>query len=253
MENNENFVTEVTENVEQTTEQIAEQPKMFTQDEMNQAVSKGKARERAKIQKLYERKYGDLENVLKAGTGKESIEEVTDTFTKFYESKGITINKKPEYSQEDIEILAKADADNVIRLGFEDVVEEVDRLTELGLENMTTREKAYFKALAEHRQDTERHNELSKIGVTDDVYNSKEFKDFASKFNSTIPIAEIYGYYAKQQPKKEIKPMGSMKNTTIDTGVKDFYSYDEAKKFTKEDFDKNPALYKAVTESMTKW
>ena len=253
MENNENFVTEVTENVEQTTEQIAEQPKMFTQDEMNQAVSKGKARERAKIQKLYERKYGDLENVLKAGTGKESIEEVTDTFTKFYESKGITINKKPEYSQEDIEILAKADADNVIRLGFEDVVEEVDRLTELGLENMTTREKAYFKALAEHRQDTERHNELSKIGVTDDVYNSKEFKDFASKFNSTIPIAEIYGYYAKQQPKKDIKPMGSMKNTTVDTGVKDFYSYDEAKKFTKEDFDKNPALYKAVTESMTKW
>ena len=253
MENNENFVTEVTENVEQTTEQVAEQPKMFTQDEMNQAVSKGKARERAKIQKLYERKYGDLENVLKAGTGKESIEEVTDTFTKFYESKGITINKKPEYSQEDIEILAKADADNVIRLGFEDVVEEVDRLTELGLENMTTREKAYFKALAEHRQDTERHNELSKIGVTDDVYNSKEFKDFASKFNSTIPIAEIYGYYAKQQPKKDIKPMGSMKNTTIDTGVKDFYSHDEAMKFTKEDFDKNPALYEAVRKSMTQW
>ena len=254
MENNENFVANVTENVEQTTEEVAGQPKMFTQDELNQAVSKGKARERAKLQKQYEKKYGDLENVLKAGTGKESVEEMTDTFTKFYESKGITISKKPEYSQEDVEILAKADADSIIRMGYEDVVEEVDRLTDLGFDNMTAREKAYFKVLAEHRMDTERHNELAKIGVTDDVYNSKEFKDFAGKFNSTIPIAEIYGYYAKQQPKKEIKQMGSMKNTaSADTGVKEFYTYEEAKQFKKEDFDKNPALYEAVKKSMTQW
>ena len=254
MENNENFVANVTENVEQTTEEVVEQPKMFTQDELNQAVSKGKARERAKLQKQYEKKYGGLENVLRAGTGKESVEEITDTFTKFYESKGITISKKPEYSQEDVEILAKADADSIIRMGYEDVVEEVDRLTDLGFDNMTAREKAYFKVLAEHRMDTERHNELAKIGVTDDVYNSKEFKDFAGKFNSTIPIAEIYGYFAKQQPKKEIKQMGSMKNTaSADTGVKEFYTYEEAKQFKKEDFDKNPALYEAVKKSMTQW
>ena len=254
MENNENFVAEVTENVEQTTEQVAEQPKMFTQDELNQAVSKGKARERAKLQKQYEKKYGDLENVLKAGTGKESVEEITDTFAKFYESKGININKEPEYTDKDIEILARAEAHSIIDLGYEDVVDEVDRLTELGIENMTAREKAYFKVLAEHRQDTERHNELAKIGVTDEVYNSQEFKDFAGKFNPTTPIAEIFDIYSKQQPKKEIKPMGSMKNTASgDSGVKDFYTYEEAKKFTKEDFDKNPALYKAVTNSMTQW
>jgi hypothetical protein len=38
-----------------------------------------------------------------------------------------------------------------------------------------------------------------------------------------------------------------------DTGVKDFYSYEEAKKFTKADFDKNPALFAAVERSMQKW
>ena len=58
----------------------------------------------------------------------------------------------------------------------------------------------------------------------------------------------------KTKPKKEIKPMGSMTSSTVaDTGVKDFYSFEEASKFTKADFDKNPALYKAVQESMTKW
>ena len=254
MVENENLAAEVAENVEQTTEQVAEQPKMFTQEEMSQAVSKGKARERAKIRKEYETKYGDLENVLRAGTGKENVEEITDTFAKYYESKGIRLAPKPTYSDKDIEVLAKADATEVIGYGYDEVVEEVDRLSNLGLENMTARDKAYFKVLAEHRQKIERQNELSKIGVTDEEYNSKDFQDFASMFKSNIPIAEIYKQYNKTKPKKEIKPMGSMKNTpSEDTGVKDYYSYEEAMKFTKADFDKNPALYKAVVNSMTQW
>ena len=48
--------------------------------------------------------------------------------------------------------------------------------------------------------------------------------------------------------------MGSMKNNTADNNaVKDFYSYEEASKFTKKDFDKNPALLKAVEASRSKW
>jgi hypothetical protein len=175
-------------------------------------------------------------------------------FAKFYEGKGITLPKEPSYTDKDIEVLARAEANDIINAGFEDVVDEVDRLTELGIENMTAREKAYFKVLAEHRQSTERQNELAKIGVTDEVYNSREFQDFAGMFKSNVPIAEIYKQYTKTQPKKEIKPMGSMKNSTsADSTVKDFYTRDEALKFTKSDFDKNPALFKAVQESMLKW
>jgi hypothetical protein len=48
--------------------------------------------------------------------------------------------------------------------------------------------------------------------------------------------------------------MGSMKNSvSTDNGVKDFYSRDEALKFTQKDFDKNPALFDAVRKSMYKW
>ncbi len=255
MNENENLVTEqVAENVEMTTE---ETPKVYTEAEFNskldEVLGKKLARREAKIRKEYDRKYGNLEEVLKAGTGKESVEEMTDTFAKFYESKGIKIPEKPRYSDKDIEVLARAEASEVINAGYDEVVEEVDRLAELGVDNMTARDKAYFKVLAEHRQNTERKNELAKIGVTDEVWGSREFQDFAGKFNPKTPIKDIFDIYNKTKPKKEIKPMGSMKSETADTGVKDFYSYEEAKKFTKEDFDKNPALYKAVTNSMTKW
>ena len=256
MNENENLVAEqVTENVEQTTE---ETPKTYTEAEFNakldEVLGKKLARREAKIRKEYDRKYGNLEEVLKAGTGKESVEEMTDTFAKFYESKGITLPKKPSYSDKDIEVLARADAADVINAGYDEVVEEVDRLTKLGAKNMTEREKAYFKVLAEHRRNAERKNELAKIGVTDDVYNSDEFQSFAGKFNPKTPISEIYDLYNKTKPKKDIKPMGSMKNSTSEDGtVKDFYTRDEALKFTKADFDKNPALYKAVRESMLKW
>ena len=48
--------------------------------------------------------------------------------------------------------------------------------------------------------------------------------------------------------------MGSMKNTdSADNSVKDYYSPEEAKKFSVEDFNKNPALFEAVKKSMQKW
>lgn len=251
---NENeILVDQTENVEQTTKETPA-VKTYTQDEVDVIVGKAKARAKAKVEKDYQRKYGNLEDVLRAGTGKESVEEMTDTFAEFYRKKGITIPEKPTYSARDIDILARAEANEIINSGYEDVVEEVDRLTAIGAANMTAKEKAIFKALAEHRQSAERGRELSKIGVTEDVYNSQEFQSFAGKFNPNTPIRDIYDIYAKTQPKKEIKTMGSMKNSnTGDKGVKDFYTVDEARRFTKKDFDENPALFAAVEKSMSKW
>ena len=254
MENNENFVLE-TENVEQTTEETVVEPaKVFTQEEMNAAVGKAKARERAKIEKQYKREYGELVDVLKAGTGKEDVGEITDTFRGFYEKKGIQFAKKPDYTDDDIRVLAQAEADSIIRAGYEDVVDEVERLTDIGVEKMTAREKALFKVLAEHRQGAERAKELSSIGVTEDVYNSEEFKSFASKFNPTIPVKDVFDIYRKTQPQKTYKTMGSIKNNPgNETGVKEYYSKEEAERFTLEDFNKNPELYKKVVESSYKW
>ena len=252
MENNENLVTNVAENTENTAEQIP--AKTYTQEEVDAIVGKAKARAKANAKKEYDRQYGSLVETLKAGTGKESVEELDETFTKFYQSKGIKIEKPQEYTGKDLDVLAGAEADEIIRGGFEEAVEEADRLKELGADRMTAREKAVFQKLAKYIQDTEQGRELSKIGVTEDVYNSKEFKEFASMFKESTPISKIYENFTKTQPKKEFKTMGSMKNSdSADNGIKDFYTMEEAKRFTTKDFEKNPKLFEKVVESSHKW
>lgn len=252
MTDNENLVVQ-TENVEHTTEETPA-VKTYTQEEVDAIVGKRIARKEVKIRKEYDRKYGDLENVLRAGTGKQSVEEMTDTFSKFYESKGIKINKEPEYTAKDLETLAKAEANEFISAGYEDVVEETDRLAAIGADKMSAREKALFKVLAEHRANAERNKELSEIGITEEVYNSAEFKEFSSQFNSNVPISKVYDLYNKTQPKKEFKTMGSMKNTdSADSGVKEYYSPEEARRFSRKELDANPALMAAIEKSMQKW
>ena len=258
MENNENFV-EQTENVEQTTEQT---PETFTQEDVDRLVNEGVkkkldevlpgkiARREARIRKEYDRKYGDLEGVLKAGMGKEDVGEITEDLREFYGSKkGIKMPEKPNYTAQDIEVLAKADAADIIRGGFDEVIEEADRLKAMGVENMTARDKAVFVALTNHIKDTETTRELSKLGVTEDVYNSAEFKAFQSKFNPNTPIAEIYNIYSATKPKKEYKSMGSMKQVP-EQGVKDYYSPEEIEKLTEEEL-RDPKVWEAVRKSMT--
>jgi hypothetical protein len=268
MENNNELVTDVTENVEQTTEEIVESvetteevvetPKTYTEDELNARVdellAKKIARKEARIRKEYDKKYGRLESVLKAGTGEESIDDITNTFTNFYAKKGIEIPSEPTYSDNDMKVLANAEADSIISLGYEDVVEEVDRLAELGVDNMTPREKLVFTKLAEYRKSEQDRKELAKIGVSAKALEDKDFIEFADKLNPSMSMKDKYEMYDKYRPKPKVETMGSMKNTTNnDSGVKDFYTRDEALKFTKKDFDKNPALYKAVEQSMLKW
>ena len=264
MGDNKDLVTEVTENVEQPTEEVAvteeviEQPKTYTEEELNARVdellAKKIARKEARIRKEYDKKYGKLENVLKAGTGEDDINTITDTLSNFYTKKGIQMPTEPTYSESDMRLLANAEADSIIASGFDEVVEEVDRLAELGVDNMTSREKLVFTKLAEYRKSEQDRKDLAKIGVSESALQDNDFIEFASKLNPSMSTKEKYEMYTQYKPKPKVETMGSMKNTTNnDTGVKDFYTRDEALKFTKKDFDKNPALYKAVEQSMLKW
>ena len=243
----------IDENVDTTTEELVEQDatpeRTYTQSELNEIVGARLARSEAKMRKETERTYGGLMNVLRAGTGKEDVEELTNTFRDFYTQKGIQIPAEPTYSERDTEVLAKAEADEIIKSGFDEVVEEVDRLASKGLDNLNPREREVFRTLAEYRNKTERGNELSKIGVTKDVYESDEFKTFASKFSAGTPITEIYEIFNKMQPKKEFQTIGSMKSTQ-EAKVKDFYTAEEIARLTEADLaDEN--VWNAVRRSMT--
>lgn len=252
---------ETTENVEQTTEETEviepsenKEEKLYTQAELEEKIRSNVARNTAKIHKEYERKYGDLENVLRAGTGQEKVEDITEGLRKYYESKGVTIPAQNNLSSRDVQILAQNDANIIIESGLDDVIDETNRLSSIGYDKMSAREKAMFGILAQHRKMAERNKELEHLGVTSDVYNSKEFTDFARKFDANTPVKEIYEIYNSTKPKKEISNIGSLKNPPAkDNAVKDFYTYEESLKFTKEDMDKNPELWKALQNSMAKW
>lgn len=260
-ENTEVTAEEVTgqEKVEPVQQQpITESEKVYTEAEarakLEAELDKRAHRMEARIRKEYEDKYGELEQVLFAGTGKNNVSEIATDFKKYYEQQGVKLPGKPMYTQHETEILANAEAEDIIEAGFDDVMAETNRLTKIGYDNMSPREKAVFRRLAEYRKETEKKRELSALGVAKEVYESKAFRDFAAKFDSATPVKEIYEIFDKMQPKKVIKPMGSMKSEVSDKGaVKDFYTREEALRFTRKDFDNNPELFKAVENSMLRW
>ena len=149
---------------------------------------------------------------------------------------------------------AEKEANEIIESGFDEVVEEVDRLAGIGVDNMTPREKLVFTKLAEYRKSEQDRKDLAKIGVKEEALQDSEFIEFAKNLNPNMSTKDKYEMYTKYKPKPKVETMGSMKNATSnDSGVKDFYTRDEALKFTKKDFDKNPALYEAIQKSMLKW
>ena len=247
MENNENFV-EQTENVEQTTEQTP--VKTYTQEEVDAIVGKRVARTEAKIRKEYDRDYGGLMETLEAGTGKKGVKEVSDTLQKFYASKGVKMPEKRNYSTKDIEVLANAEAQEYIAAGFEDVVDEAERLQKIGAGNRTDREEAVYKILGKHLQNTERNRQLSELGASEDVYTSREFQDFAKMFTTDTPMAKVYEMYKREHPSEKPKTMGSMRNPSPGEGVKDHYSPEEISKLTAADL-RNDKVWAAVRRSMT--
>ena len=284
MEDNKELVTDVTENVEEqateelvdgaktqgTTEEVVNavdeatadtkpvEEKLYSESELNQKldelladkIGKKTAIIKRQLRREYDEKYGELENVLKAGTGESDLKAITDTFTDFYTKKGINIPQRANYNESDLKILANAEADDIINSSFDEVVEETDRLADKGLDNMSPREKIVFKKLAEYRQSKERENELASIGAMK-VANDKDFNDFAKQFTSDVPMKTVYEMYTKTRPQPKVEQIGSMKSTVPNT-TKDYYTPDEVDRLTPEQL-RDPKVMEAVDNSMKIW
>ena len=271
MENNEELVLEDnTENVEEqtteeivdgngdTSEEIVEEEKApirtYTDDEVNEIVKKKLYRKETKIREEYEKKYGKVEELLKAGLETDSFDDAVDSLQSFYEKKGIKVNT-PKYSKREEELLANAEAEDIISGGFDEISEETDRLAKL-IENATAteRDKRIFTKIAEERKRQIGIKELASIGVKAEALNDSEFIKFEKNLNPSMSIKDKYEMYLQFKPKPKVETIGSMKNeSNYKEQVKEFYTFDEASKFTKEDLDKNPELMKAIERSMMKW
>lgn len=271
----ENLILEESENTE---EQAAEKTvegedgaaeegknvKMYTEEEFNKKLNskldevlpKKLARKEARIRKEYEERYApyrEAEQVLNAGMGTSSITEASESLRKFYEEKGLQIPQyqQPSYNDTDMKVLAENEARQIIDLGLEEVIEEVDRLAKKGVENMTPRERLVFSQLAEHRKVESRRNELLSIGVKSEVVDSSEFKEFARQFNSETPISKVYELYEKATGTKPAEKIGSLKNGNSKED-KDYYTPDEVDKLTEKDLE-DPKIFEKVRKSMLRW
>jgi hypothetical protein len=271
LEENENLVTDVTENVdEQATEELVEaekdveedttteeQPKMYTEEELNDRVdellAKKLKRQENKIRKEYEKKYSDyreVETVLNAGLGTSNIREAKENLEQFYTKKGVTVPKyEPDYNEYDMEAGAEKEALSIIDAGYEDIVEETDRLASIGVKDMSPRDKIIFGKLASERQRIEDEKALASLGISRSAINGEEFNEFSKKLNPNLSLKEKYEMYLAQKPKKQIEKMGSMKSGQS-SKIKDHYTAEEIERLTDEDLD-NPQIWEAVRKSMT--
>ena len=252
-----NEESEVSEgNVDSTDTEPQKQPKTYTQEELEKILDARTNRLNRKHQKELSG-YRKLENTLRQGLGKnngEDIDNITNSLDEFYRDQGIEINHDVNYRDDEEEkILGQADARNIIELGEEEMNSVAN---ELANKKRTAREDETLKVIYNELTIRKAKSELTKQGADSSIIESNEFKKFASQYAPNVPLIQIYDYYKKingiqkQQPKTPGSMKGSNKNAVE---VKDFYTKEEAAKFTVEDFNRNPKLWKAIENSASKW
>lgn len=279
---NENVTEEVNENVEaETTEEIQEgieltdtadvedsneevtaeetkeeQPKgrFVTDDELNDLVDKRVARKMRKFERDNANNmstYKDTENVLKSALGASDINEANQKLREYYEEQGVKLPEpyKPGLSEHQLEVLARDEANNFIEEGHEAMVEEANRLANIGYQNLNESERIIFNTLAEKLTEEKNKSELKSLGAKEELLTDKSFNDFRKLFNSNVPIKDIYEMYSKNKPKSKVENPGSMKNFK-EPNKKTFYTDEEISKLTSEELD-DPEVWEAVRKSMT--
>ena len=224
------------------------------QDEFSEMVKTRLDRQERGFQKELS-KYKDTENVLKSALHVNDMDEANKKLREYYEGEGIKLPEvyKPGLSSREIEVLAKADAQDFINEGYDSMVNEANRLASKKYENLNERERVIFNTLAEKLTEENNKRELLKLGAKEDVLGDKDFVAFKNKFNSNTTIGDIYSLYMKTQDgTKKPVAMGSMKDTTAQKEVKAFYSPKDVENMTDDDWNK-PGAGEKVLASMKKW
>lgn len=269
-------VTDVTENTEeQTAEEIVdgveltdtaddigdtdteetkeEQPKgrFYTDDEVNSIVDKRVARKMRKYEKQMA-EYEDTENVLKSALEVDNISDANKKLRNYYQEQGYELpEKKSSYSERELNILAKAEADEIIEEGYDSMLEEANRLAKIGYQNLNQKEKIIFMTLGDELDKQNDTRELKKLGANEELLNDSKFIEFRSMFDKKTPIEKVYGLYKNQEPKPKVELPGSMKNTSVKE-EKEYLTPEEVVALTPEDWEK-PGMWEKVRKSQLKW
>lgn len=241
-------LTDTTSNNEET-----ESVKTYTEEDLERIVNERIndmlptkiEREKRKLERKYQDKlsqYEETESILKQGFGAKDITDANQKMREFYKEQGIDIKdyQRPRYSDEDERDLGELDAKKVIRLGFDEMQDEANRLAEIGTKNMTVRQKSMFTTLANELTIQKEKKALVKMGVKDDILEDLDFRQFSSQFNKDVPIEKKYEMYTKfnnKEPKK-YDQIGSLKNKK-ESYKKDYFTEEDIAKMTDKELEEN--------------
>ena len=237
--------------------------KLYTQKELQEAIDRNVKGRLARAENEYAKKiqeYEDLAYTLRKGMGKNDgdVKDLNKDLRSFYKEQGIDIPEpKIHYNERDERILAKADADEIIEAGEDEVKRIANQIYNKPEAQRTIREKVIFETLGKHVIAERAKAQLKEKGVNEDILSDDKFKKFASQFNTSTPITEIYNLYDKLNKTTEKKTpppsTGSVKTTGKSQEIKDYYTPEEVSKFTMQELKNNPKLMKAVEKSMAQW
>lgn len=258
-ENEENVELEVNDlnNASEVEKEVQPETKTYSQEEVDEMIKgiheknqkawdKRWGREKSKMEEGFS-KYKEASELIMKQTGANSID---DLLNNAYQQYGV---ERPvtARSSKDEERLGKLDAQDVLELDYEDILEEVNLLSDI--KDRTPREEAKFVELGKYLTEKQKQDKLSKEikenGFDEGVIQSDDFKNFASKFNENTSLKDIMDIYSSTKQPAKSKPFsaGSAKGT----GVKEeseFFTEEEFRNLTAEDL-KNPNIYRKAMQS----
>lgn len=245
-----------------------QEEKLYTKEELEAEVERVASSREKRAYTKSERKsesklkeYSDIVDTLMVGMKKNSIEELKGSLNDFYSEQGIEMPRTSKLSEREEKILAKADAEEIIELGEDEVNRVANDIYSKPEEKRTLREKIIFDTLGKHAMQAKAKKSLEEHGIDTNILEDKSFKEFASKFSAMTPLSDVYDVYSKIHSKESIKEetkverpksTGSIKTVPNTNEIKSFYTKEEVSKFTMKDLD-NPKLMKAVEDSMSQW
>lgn len=255
--------------VEEEKESVKE--KLYTREEMQAEIDRNVQGRLARVERDNARKiqeYEELVSTLRAGMGKNdgNVQDLNKDLRKFYKEQGIEIPDVVSrgLSEREEKILAKAEAEEIINGGDDYINQTAKEIYNIPAEKRTIRQKAIFESLGKYMMQEKAKAQLKEKGVDESILQDDSFKKFASRFNAQTSIADIYDMYDMYQktnakevvetPKRE-RPAstGSTRTVAKTNTVKEYYTEEEASKFTQKELMDNPELLKAVEDSMAKW
>ena len=257
--NDEETQDAVQETETNTEDDIEERIEARANELMEEKIKDRIARDRASQERKFNKKlakYKHLESVMNAGLGVDNLDEAISQASSFYKEQGIDIPEYTEsFSESDEKILAEAYAKEIIDLGKDEMKAEANRIASIPAEQRSIREKTMFDILCKELMNLKDIDELKSKGYKTDILKTKEFSQFRDQFNVNTPISTIYEMYNKMNGLEAKQPAspGSAKTNTSINEIKEYYTPEEARQFTEEDFERNPKLMEVIEKSMLQW